>query len=355
VILGQFSSVCAYISRYALLNLSFTILAIVGSGSVLPAQTAQQMNQRAVSALAAGKIDAAVSELQIAARRFPADVQIQFNLGLALVRAGKLTDAIPPLERASKDESFAPEAHFLLGTDYFESRNYEKAIAELQNLQNSPHAERVLYLLEESNRLSGHTAEARDAFREINRRFPESAWTHFMMASAYESQHEPEKAIDEYRQALQTDPAIPNANFAIGYLYFRQQDSENAREWLLKEAQKGCHSLANFYLGEIARADKEGQKAEALYRRAIECDSSNGDAHLRLGLVLGDQKRYQEAIAQLKEAIRCEPNESSPHYHLASLYRRIGRTEAAEVEYKKVREIQAGKDTGVDVTGAVKR
>jgi tetratricopeptide (TPR) repeat protein len=326
----------------------------MGGGLALPAQTVQQINGQAAAALAAGKVDAAISELRAGARRFPADAHLQFNLGLALVRKGRLSEAIAPLERAARDPALAGESHFLLGADYFESKEYGKAAGELSGLENSDHSERVLYMLEESARRMGHSEEAKIAFHQLITRFPDSAWTHYLMGTAYEDQQELEKAIEEYKQALEKDPEIPNANFAIGYIYWRQQDTENARQWLRKEALKGCHGLANFYLGEIARSEKDIRTAELQYRRALECDSSSGDAHLRLGIVLSDEKRYKEAIAQLKEAILLQPDQSPAHYHLAAAYSQMGRKAEAEVEYNKVRQLQAAKDNGVDVTKASK-
>jgi len=318
------------------------------------AQSADSLNAAGNRALATGDLKTAISDLQRATRLAPANHRIQFNLGLALIRAGRLDDAVSPLRQAEEDVSLSGEAHFLLGAAFFESRDYERAIRELQGLTESAHAERVLYMLEESSRLTGRAGEAREAFREINRRFPDSAWTHFMMGAAYESQQQPEKAIAEYQQALEKDAAIPNADFAIGYLYFHQQDTESAGKWLEREAARGCHSLANYYLGEISRAEKDWRAAEVSYRRALVCDPSNGDAHLRLGIVLADQKRFTEAIAQLRAAARLQPNESAAHYHLASIYRQMGRTSDAEIEYKKVRQIQAAKDNGVSVTGESK-
>lgn len=281
--------------------------------------------------------------------------QADFDLGLSLVRQGKLAEAIPPLKKAAADPALSNEAHFLLGADYFESKEYAKAISELSTLPNSVHRERVLYMLEESNRRTGHVDEAKAAFHELITRFPDSAWMHYLLGNAYEDQQQFDKAIQEYKQALQQDPAIPNANFAIGYIYWRQQDTENARTWLEKQAAQGCHSLANFYLGEIARSERDLHAAETRYRRALQCDASNAAAHLRLGMVLADEKHYPEAITQLKTAIRLDPNESSGHYHLASVYSQMGRNAEAAVEYAKVRRIQAAKDNGVDVTGGSRR
>jgi tetratricopeptide (TPR) repeat protein len=317
-------------------------------------QTAASLNAEGSRALTAGDLSTAITKFQNAARLDPANQHIQLNLGLALIRARKLADAITPLESAAQNADLAGEAHFLLGADYFEFRQYDKAVTELKSLQGIAREDRVLYMLEESYRLTGHKAEAREAFRQINSHFPDSGWTHFLLGSAYENQQQPEKAIAEYREAIAKDPEIPNARFAAGYLYWRQQDFEQARMWLEAEAKRGCHALANFYLGEIARGDKEIAKAETFYRRTIACDPSHGDAHLRLGGVLADEKHYREALVELKKAVELEPNQSSPHYHLGALYRQMGRKAEADLEYRKVREIHAASDNGVDVTGDAK-
>jgi Flp pilus assembly protein TadD len=52
--------------------------------------------------------------------------------------------------------------------------------------------------------------------------------------------------------------------------------------------------------------------------------------------------------------VQLEPRQSAPHYHLGALYRQIGRKVEAEAEYRKVREIHAASDNGVDVTGDAK-
>jgi tetratricopeptide (TPR) repeat protein len=344
------SWVCAFISR------SVTALAAAFAGALLLAsangfaQTADVLNRDATQALSEGHADAALPKLQKAARLAPRNPHIQFNLGLALLRTGKLSEAVAPLSKAKQDPSLNAEARFLLGVDYFEARKYAQAIAELTGLDGGSHAERVLYMLEESNRYSGQLEQAKQAFRALNERYPDSAWTHYLMATAYEGQQQMDNALAEYKQALKKDPSIPNVNFAIGYIYWRRQDTEEARKWLEIENRSGCHSLANYFLGEIARSNKDEEKAQAYYRRSIACDPSYADAHLRLGMMLANQKRYTEAIQEFKSAIRLKPEQSSAHYHLASLYRRLGQTANAKAEYDEVKRIQAAANESTDLT-----
>ena len=278
------------------------------------------------------------------------DSKFQFNLGFELLQKGHLTDALVHLQKSAKDPAFSGESRFLLGVDWFELRNYEKAIAELTDLVDSAHAERVLYMLEESNRLMNRQEQARQFFRQLNQRFPDSAWIHFLMATAYENQEQLDKAISEYKQALQKDHSLPNANFAIGYLYWRQQNSEEAKPWFETEVRAGCHALANFFLGEIARTNTDPQKAEFFYRQSIHCDPSYPDAHLRLGMVLETQHHYSEAIAELKKAVALKPDQSAPHYRLALLYRKTGQTAKAEDEYAQMHRLQAASGADSEAT-----
>jgi tetratricopeptide (TPR) repeat protein len=336
-------------------RIELALLLLLAAGGILTgaAQTADQIHAQAAAALAAGKPQVAVSVLEPGARRFPSDLRLQYDLGLAYIRAGLLERAVRPLQKAAKDTALAGDAHFLLGAAYFERGEYAKALNECRGIENSPHEERILYIVEESSRRTGKLDEAKAAFHELITRYPDSAWTHYLLGNAYEQQERLQDAIAEYKLALQRDGSIPSAKFAIGYLYWRQQDTEDAKEWLGKEAASGCHALANFYLGEIARAERDLTEAEKRYRRAVTCDPSNSQAHLRLGIVLADTKRYTDALAQLKEAAKLRPDDSSAHYHLASVYTRMGRAEAARAEYQKVREIQAAKDNGIGVMRAM--
>src|SRR6202022_468702 len=94
-------------------------------------------------------------------------------------------------------------------------------------------------------------------------------------------------------------PHQPNAIFAIGYLYWRQQDYEAAKPWLEKElSNQACHAPAAFYLGKIARTGQDLHAGGRLYRKAIECDPGMANAHLRLGTVLAEMNQNQEAVQE---------------------------------------------------------
>jgi tetratricopeptide (TPR) repeat protein len=284
-----------------------------------------------------------VSALLCLSAAFAQDAaQIQLNRGLDSIQKGQPEQAIAPLREAALDNALAPEAHYLLGAAYFQLGDFSKIGPELAGLEDSLHAEHVLYLLEESYRLTHRTEEAKQAFRRLNSRFPDSAWLHFLMAGAYENQADHQKAIAEYQAALAKDPELPNAHFAIGYLYFQDQVMEEAKTWLQQELPvQSCHTLACYYLAEIARTGGETEEALRLYRRALECDARNFKAHVGLGILLSTLNRDSEAIDEFRSAARLSPDDAAPHYRLAVLYKKLGRTAEANAEYALVNRIHA--------------
>jgi tetratricopeptide (TPR) repeat protein len=305
-------------------------------------QTAAALNEQGAKALASGDLKTALARFEQAGQLEPDNLQVQFNLGLTLARSGRAKEAILSLERAAAEPTIAPEARYLLGTCYFHLADYARTVDAVKDLTDGPRAEHVLYLLEESHRLRGERAEARDAFRQLNRRFPDSAWTHYLVGNAYENQAQYEQAIAEYKTALERDAAMPNVRFAIGYLYWRQQDMDAAKSWFERElTAQPCHALASFYLGQIARAAQDLKTAARQFGQSIACDATSAESHLRLGMTLTEMGRYQEALGELQRAVRLDPDARAPHYRLALLYRQLGRAADSEAEFETIRRIDA--------------
>lgn len=263
---------------------------------------------------------------------------------MELLRSGRPKEAIAHLKNAVSDPALSAEARYLLGAAYFSLADYAEAAAELQDLKDGARADHVLFMLEESNRLLNRAKEAREYFVALNRGFPDSPWLHYLLGAAYENQSQPEKALEEYKLALARDPHQPNANFAVGYLYWRQQDYEAAKPWLEKElSNQACHAPAAFYLGEIARTAQDLQTEARFYRMAIECDPEMANAHLRLGIVLAEMNQNRQAVEELLHAAKLDPANPSPHYRLALVYKKLGRAAEARSEYDTVTRLQAEK------------
>ncbi|MFH1964642.1 MAG: tetratricopeptide repeat protein, partial [Acidobacteriota bacterium] len=68
----------------------------------------------------------------------------------------------------------------------------------------------------------------------------------------------------------------------------------------------------------------EPASAEAMFRKALEINPENVEAHLSLGYLLGKREEYEEAAFHLKEVIRIDPGSAKAHSNLGYVFMRKG-------------------------------
>lgn len=86
---------------------------------------------------------------------------------------------------------------------------------------------------------------------------------------------------------------------------------------------------AHINLGRLLQAKGCVADAEIHYRRALEAAPENPTAAFNLGTVLEDTKRPDEAAQAYLLAIKLDPNFVDAHFNLARLYEAAGKLEAA--------------------------
>ena len=81
-------------------------------------------------------------------------------------------------------------------------------------------------------------------------------------------------------------------------------------------------------------------KAKEAALKALALDPSSADAHLSLGLVLGEfDWNFAEAEKELKRAIELNPNNSIAHQYYGGFLTQLGRHAEAESEFRKASEL----------------
>ncbi len=303
------------------------------------------LTREATSLMAEGDHASALERLRQALAMRPDDAALEFNVGLALFRLGRFDECLAPLERAASHPPSAKQAAFLRGAVHFHRGNLAEAVPLLEVGRHHPElGEQALYMLVEAYRHTGAVEQAQQAFLDLQRLYPGSALYHKLMGVAYDAEGMHAEAVAEFRQALHRDPAMPDIAFAVGYMYFKQREFEDASEWLQKEvAIQPCHAKASFYLGEIAAAAGAVAKADRLYRRAIECDPRDASGYSGLGRLLVRQGRYEEALAPLLKAVAIDPQTAEVHYSLGQAFLRLGRKTDAQDAFQRVDAIHAAK------------
>src|SRR5437867_1247862 len=306
-------------------------------------ERALSLTQQGARYLEQNQLARALDAFQQAARLQPLDPAIQLNIGLTFYRMGRYRQALEPLGKAISQHPSGRQARFLRGAIFFHLNKLEACLREIGELRSDPEqGEQVLFMVIESYRKLGKVDEAQAAFRELNERFPDSAFLHRLMGIAYEAQFQADKAIEEFQAALRVRAGMPEVAFAIGYIYWKQRDYGNARIWLEKElAGQPCYARAHHCLAEIARADEKWDDAVTLYRKALRCDPGLQDPYLGLGMVYERQREWSKAIEVYREVTRRMPNDSQGHFKLGIALQRAGKTEEPRVELAKANDLLA--------------
>lgn len=310
------------------------------------AAEANKLNLAAVRALSTGQYAQAIELLDRARRLLPGDPGIAVNLGLAYVRAGRFPEAVAPLKLAVAGSDKKDTARFLLGSAYFEIRQFQLAAEQLEFVRSSPgFAENALYFLEESYRKSGNAARAEQAFVELTKLKPDSALVHKLLGTAYDTQGRFPEALAEFQTASLSDPGLPEVRFDAGLLCLKLHDEAAARKWFEAELKLNpCYAAAHYYLGDIDRKASRWASAAESFREAIRCAPAYPEAHLALGIALQAQGLDNEALPVLRRAVELAPATSEAHFHLARAFAKAGRTDESRAEWKKAQDLTAAQE-----------
>jgi tetratricopeptide (TPR) repeat protein len=159
-------------------------------------------------------------------------------------------------------------------------------------------------------------------------------------AEALETQERWDEAAAEYRAVLAQSPNLPGIHYRLGRLLLSLPENnltpatrDDARREFEEELKINPRNAgAEYVLGEMARQAKAWAQASDHFANAARLNPAFADAHIGLGRSLISDSKYQDAIRPLEQAVKLQPENPVAHYHLATAYRRVGRTEEADRE-----------------------
>jgi tetratricopeptide (TPR) repeat protein len=149
-----------------------------------------------------------------------------------------------------------------------------------------------------------------------------------------------EKAVDNYKEALQINPDFLEAHNNLGILLDELKRYDEA-EKEYKEALRINPDDAEVHnnLGVLLDELKRYPEAEKEYKEALRVKPNLAETHNNLGYLHDELKRYPEAEEEYKEALRINPDLAQAHYNLGILLYDLKRYAEAEKEYKKALRI----------------
>lgn len=276
----------------------------------------------------------------------PALPGIQLNWGLAEFKQGNFHAAIPRFRAALKANPGNFQARTLLGFSYYGAKEYAKAVEYLRlSLQSDPENPQLRQYLAQSCMWAREYSCALTEFRRILETAPDSPSAHILLGQALDGVGKTADAIAEFEIAAKAAPKEPSVHFGLGYLYWKSHEYEKARKAFETELSLDpIHAQSLAYLGDIEVKDGRAEKAVLLLKKAIELQKDLRFAYIALGVALTDLQQYTDALGVLQQAAKLDPSQADAHYRIARVYQALGRTEEAQKEFAKVRELHQKSD-----------
>jgi len=160
-----------------------------------------------------------------------------------------------------------------------------------------------------------------------------------------------------YQQLGRTDEAVAEAQIALG---LAPEGDKASLEALLAQLRPGQpfgpaqdkpitssdEELVQTYLaeGQTYLNEKDFERAEEVYAKALELNPDIIQAHSALGYIYALQGKFQEALEENLKVLELAPNDYATHKNLAMIYQQLGRIEEAMAEAETALELAPESD-----------
>jgi tetratricopeptide (TPR) repeat protein len=238
------------------------------------------------------------------------------------------------------------QAGLLLGMSFYGAKQFSEAAKYLSEAAKSDPENLELHQMLAQSCLSARQFScASDEFQWILKKNPDSAAAHMLLGEALDGLGRTPEAIAEFQAASKAAPQTPEVFFGLGYLNWKMRqygDAAQALETVLATDPANPQALA--YMGDIELKRDHFDKSLGLLIRATQQRKDIRIVYVDLGVIHTQRKEYKEALAALRRAEKLDPSQPDVHYRLGRLYQAIGKSEVAQQEFAKVRQLHEKDD-----------
>jgi tetratricopeptide (TPR) repeat protein len=299
-------------------------------------------------------------------------------------RVDIIGDVLDDLSKQHKDKA---EIYFIQSLLALQKKDKNLAETKIQQaLRLKPDWEKALILQAQITVFSGDLDKAKLLLSDASDKYPENSKINRMFAQILIKTGGYKEAIEVYQKIILTDPKDVESQFAEGLVYLQLDQDQQAQDIFKKMLdQPDWRYQACFYLGKIE--EKQGHLKKALLwfdqvidgpfvfdasvsaisllqkeRRLEEANSRLSllqikfpKQKLRLVLVQADlynqQKKYEEALAILTNGLIDFPDQKELLYTRALIAERINKFDMAEIDLKKILEIDPNNVEALNALG----
>lgn len=283
-------------------------------------ENANVLNMLGLIAQTRGLHQEAVAYFYRAAETAPQHFPIFFNLAISLGALERHLEAIEALQKVIKLKPDLPEAYYCLGNILWQQNKVEEAAESFAKAleRNADYLPARTNLAEISNdvaMLKQISDKNADALYYLGRR----AWKDkdFAAAIKYLTEADTLTSSAEIKSLLaETLEADGQKEQALTVFYQAYQ-------------MNPCDDTVLVHIADLEAQDKNYGEAEAFYKKAIEANSQNLQAHTNFANLLCAKKRTVEALEEYRQAVLIAPQTPEISYNLALILKSLEEYEQA--------------------------
>ncbi len=246
-----------------------------------------------------------------------------FNLGVSLNLWGKPVEALDAYNKALALKPNLKEAYNNIGSIY-ENLNQpeqaEKAYKQAIQLDNA-YAEPLLNLAMMKKDIS--------ALKDLSIKFSSEPLVFFYLGEINFNNGCLDEALHYFKQAEQLAPDNAEIKVRIGTILLTQKQTHSAKQKFKEALSLGETVPALINLANIESEDGNFDRAEPLYKKALDLNPNDIDARLNYADMLYREKRLHEALEEYRNAVILNPNIPEISNNLGIILKDFGEYEEA--------------------------
>jgi TonB family protein len=297
-----------------------------------------------------GRSAQAVEPLENALKLKPDDPETISAFGVALSKSGRSKDAISYLTRIIALKRYIKEDFYYLGEAYANDQQWMQAAqtfkegADLRGIDVNGYYYWATMLFN-ADKLD----EALDAYgkaRSVDYSVSQSGIFRYL-AEIYRVRGMSDKALGHYQALLQREPNDVEALFQAGYISFKLNQLDQARDLFKKLTAvdaKHAGGAANLAALQARYNEKHvglNEKTQGItLREVVQANPNSVEAHVNLGAQLITEGVYPEALTMLERAVSLRPDSAAAQYDLGLAQLKEKKYQEAITSNKKALELR---------------
>lgn len=284
---------------------------------------------------------AALKDYQAAEGWDPDIAELAKNLGQAAFRAENYSEAVRGLSKAVKENPGSMALRAMLGTAYFDLKDYGNAATTFYPLGDAGmHDPLVGYYWAASLAKTGDLKDASQLLA-IYQSGQLSNDSLLLTGQLWVEIGDYDRAISTFHQILASAPSFPRIHFNIALADIRAEKWVDARTELNSQLSATPRDPDTMFdLGFVDLQESRNEDAMKLMQQVIVERPGYGDAQYQLGKLLMDSGKVAEALPHLEAAARLMPDKDYVHYQLQAAYHRLSRPADADRELALYQQIK---------------